>query len=159
MPSISHLLWNLCLFTIHRFYLLNKATPLQNIDGFNTPHSTRQRYTPPEPVHHTPTECLPPTLRVAVTHGRVPAIHPTHLELSNQDHHNLTRVVICVGGIHEGYDEADSLEERGKTFTTMRTNTLPKRPEHAIEALDTVGMSRFGERGQREGCDRPNLGD
>ena len=41
----------------------------------------------------------------------------------------------------------------------MGPDTLPQRPEHAVEALDTVRVCRLRQRGQRQGGDRADLLD
>lgn len=81
----------------------------------------------------------------------------SHLEFSDKDNHDFSRVVVGVRGVHEGDHEPDGLQERRETLPSVRADALPQGTQHPVERLDTVRVGRLGEGGQRQGRDRANL--
>ena len=66
------------------------------------------------------------------------------LELSYEDQHDFSCVVVSVLGVHERYEISDGLEEGGQTFTPVLPDALPQRFQHTVEGLDTIGCGCLG---------------
>mmetsp|Transcript_36498 Transcript_36498/g.67964 ORF Transcript_36498/g.67964 Transcript_36498/m.67964 type:complete len:323 (-) Transcript_36498:1165-2133(-) len=68
-------------------------------------------------------------------------------ELSDQDDHHLSGVVVGVLGVHQRDDVTDGLQEGSEAFAAMFADAFPQGPQHGVEGLDTVG-----HRSLRQGC-------
>lgn len=59
------------------------------------------------------------------------------LELSDEDQHHFSSIIVRVLSIHQRNEITDGFEEGRETFTAMGTDTFPERFQDAIETLDT----------------------
>mmetsp|Transcript_45842 Transcript_45842/g.81937 ORF Transcript_45842/g.81937 Transcript_45842/m.81937 type:complete len:859 (-) Transcript_45842:1570-4146(-) len=79
------------------------------------------------------------------------------LELTDQDVHHLTGVVVGVLGVHEGDDVPDGLEEGCEPLPTVLVDTSPQWLENAVEGLNAVRVGGLRKGGQGQGRDGPHL--
>lgn len=82
---------------------------------------------------------------------------PAHLELSDEDDHHLPRVVVGIRGVHQRDHEPDGLQEGRETLPPVGADALPQRPQHPVEALNTVRVGRLGKGRQRQSRDGADL--